>query len=138
MAEKENDPHADPDYVDFQPSRSKKRKTSPSTGRFKGPSTDQEIAIASKGFVPANTKKWALKLFQEWIAQRNEKCADKKCPGDLLDKPDVAKLNFWLCRFVIEVRKQNGEPFPPKSIHHVPECIIQKVTGHRSLDSPSV
>ena len=51
------------------------------------------------------------------------------------------KLKFWLCRFVTEVRKKDGTPYPPWSIHlilaglqrivfivifieHVIQCIV--------------
>ena len=35
----------------------------------------------------------------------------------MFENPDVPKLNFWLPRFVSEVRKQDREPYPPNSIH---------------------
>ena len=43
----------------------------------------------------------------------------EECPRDLLDNPNVAKLNFWLPRFVSEVYKQDGKPYSPKSIHQL-------------------
>jgi hypothetical protein len=112
MDDKEND------RSDFQPPRSKRKKVPSSTARFKEPTTDQEIAVLSKGFVPKNTQRnntWALKLFQEWRADRNKR-SEKQCPEDLLDPK---KLDHWLSRFVTEVRKQDGQPYLPKTIHHI-------------------
>jgi uncharacterized NAD(P)/FAD-binding protein YdhS len=50
-------------------------------------------------------------------AERNKK-SDEVCPEDLLDNPDPKKLNYWLLHFVAEVRRQDGQPYPPKTIHH--------------------
>ena len=73
------------------------------------------MATLSKGFVPANTKKnttWAYKIFLDWRAERNKNTEEDVCPEDLFDKPDPGKLNYWLLRFVSEVRRQNGKPYP--------------------------
>ena len=107
MDDKEND------RSDFQPPRSKRKKVASPTARFNEPTTDQEIAVLSKGFVPKNTQRnntWALKLFQEWRVDRNKR-SEKLCPEDLLDNPDPKKLNHWLSRFVTEVCKQDGQPY---------------------------
>ena len=97
-----------PDLVDFKPSKKKK-------GWFHPPLADSEMDFVTKGFVPENTKKsmsWALRVFEEWVAQRNESNANEssQCPVDLLQKADSQELNIWLCRFVTEVRKQTGSP----------------------------
>ncbi len=59
------------------------------------------------------------RAFEEWVAQRNESNANEssQCPVDLLQKADFQELNIWLCRFVTEVRKQDGKLYPPRSIH---------------------
>ena len=68
--------------------------------------------MLSNGFVPANTRKnmtWAYKVFLDWLAERNNN-AKERCPEDLLDNPAVSELNYWLTRFVAEVRRQDGKP----------------------------
>ena len=55
-------------------------------------------------------------LFKEWALKRNVS-AEEQCPVDLVQKPDPKVLKFWLCRFVTEVRKKDGSPYPPCSIH---------------------
>ena len=97
----------DQDLRDFQPPRKKlKSSVTPSEGRFKAPTSNEEMAEISKGYVPHNTQKntdWALRVFTEWRAERNVRDTENHCPEDLVEKPDVDKLNYWLCRFVTEV-----------------------------------
>ena len=31
----------------------------------------------------------------------------------------VAEMKFWLCRFVLEVRKANGEPYNPTTLYQI-------------------
>ncbi len=56
---------------------------------------------------------WALRVFEEWVAHRNDSATDE----GTCQNPDSKLLNTWLCRFVTEVRKQNGSAYPPRSIH---------------------
>ena len=90
--------------------------------RFKSPFSDKEIEEISKGFVPLNTRKntnWACNVFLEWKAERNASETSNLCPKDLLDNPEPELLNYWLCRFVSEVRNQKGKPYPPKTVHQL-------------------
>ena len=87
--------NVDPDLIDFQPP-TKLLKTS-SGRKFNPPTTDEDIAILSKGCVPKNTVKsnaWALLVFHDWIAERNQGTSDSapKCPHDLLRIPKVRYL----------------------------------------------
>ena len=53
------------------------------------------------GYVARNTIKatnWALKVFQSWREQQDEK-QDGICPVDFLKSNNVELLNFWLSRF---------------------------------------
>ena len=60
----------DPDLRNFQPLHKKvKSSTTPSKGRFKAPTSNEEMAVISKGYVPRNTQKntdWAMRVFTEW------------------------------------------------------------------------
>ena len=85
----------DQDLRDFQPPRKKlklKSSMTPSEGRFKAPTSNEEMAVISKGFVSYNTQKnadWAMRVFTEWRAERNLRDPENHCPEDLVDKPDV-------------------------------------------------
>ena len=113
--EKEN---VDPDLNDFQAPKKKRR--------FKEPASEEEMKVISKGFVPKNTQKstaWAYNVFVEWMCERN----NSSPPGNLLDTPDPIKLNRWLSRFVTEVRKKDGSPYPPRSIHLILSALQRKM-----------
>ena len=89
--------------------------------------------------------------FQDWKSAISQKVEEEQCPGDLLGHPDPVQINFWLSKFVMEVRKQNGQVYPPhliqlvvstlqrKMLHKNPEApklMNQFVTGlHRTCDS---
>ena len=119
---------ADDDLEDFQPLRKKPK--------FKAPLADDEMATVSKGFVPPNTRKnttWAVKVFSEWKAERNKNAGGSRslCPDSLLERPDPAQINTWLSRFVTEARKQNGEPYPPRTMHQILaglQCHMLEIT----------
>ena len=108
MSEKESDDH------DFQPPRKWR-------SRFKAIILEKEMAILSKGFTPGNTQRntgWAMRFFQEWKAERSKGDAEK-CPKDFLNNPDIQNLNYWLSQIVAEIRKQDGQPYPPRTIHQI-------------------
>ena len=126
------------DLKDFALPTKKKRKTV--VERFRKPVTDQEMSTLSKGYVPANTKKnngWAVRVFNEWRAQRNQSIQEEKCPSDLLEKPNVSKLNYWLARFVAEVRRQDGNPYPPQTIHQL-LAALQRVVLEKDPTIPKI
>ena len=83
---------------------------------------DDELAILSKGVVPANTDrntKWALSNFFAWKEARNKKYPENPVPEELFSCTDPATLNTHLSRFAVETRKANGEPYPPKTVHQL-------------------
>ena len=61
---------------------------------------------------------WAIKVFNEWRCSRSS-LDDGECPSDLLEVGDADKLNFWLPRFINEVRRTDGNPYPPRTIHQL-------------------
>ena len=79
--------------------------------RFQQPTTTKEIDELAKGFIRANTKKntgWDCHVFEEWKAERNT-LSSEKCPDHLFENPDSHRLNYWLSRFVAEVRQKKME-----------------------------
>ena len=88
------------------------------------------MEILSKGFIPANTRKntmWAWRVFAEWRAERNKNPENDPCPMDLFENPDIPRLNNWLARFIAEVRRQDGNPYPPKTIHQILAALQWKM-----------
>ena len=71
--------------------------------------------------VPKNTEistRWAMKNFQDWHKDYNERNFGDQCPDKLL-LPTCSKelLNKWLSVYVTETRSKDGSCYPPKSIY---------------------
>ena len=123
--------------MDQEPPK-KKSRLSLNRSRFKEPTSSTDMHEISKGYVPENTAKstaWGVKVFQDWRAERNVKDRSENCPPDLLETADPMKLNFWLSRFVTEIRKQNGQPYPPRSIQLILAALQRKML-ETSPDAP--
>ena len=74
-----------------------------------------------EGFIPKNTAKattWALRVFFAWRNERN-RSVDEQCPENLLEEPVVESLNYWLSRFVVEARRDDGKPYPATSLKNI-------------------
>uniref|UniRef100_UPI00398EFE2D uncharacterized protein n=1 Tax=Pristiophorus japonicus TaxID=55135 RepID=UPI00398EFE2D len=83
--------------------------------------------IIQDSIIPYNTKRataWGVRAWDEWAKNRNNYLMENsmKCDESFLYVPilshEVAhdELNFWLCHFVEEVRRQDGSFYPPNSL----------------------
>ena len=66
--------------------------------------------------------KWAVSNFECWRKRRNETFnlePERQVPDGLVLGLDSAALCKWLSVYVAEARKQNGSPFPPKSLYQL-------------------
>ena len=61
---------------------------------------------------------WSMKVFQEWKYSRSTD-DDRECPSDLFEVGDPDNLNFWVPRFINKVRRADGDPYPPRTIHQL-------------------
>ena len=121
------------DDFQLQPLARKKRTAAKSSEpakrkRFAEPATSAEFEKLSAGVIPKNTQKneqWALRAFNEWIQERNKRCEDK-CPESILETENAECLAKWLSPFTIEVRKKDGERYPPATIHML-SCALQRI-----------
>ena len=121
--EKENTPELEPQRK--RPRLSLSLKTN---RRFGKPVEREDLSEAAKGVVPDNTKRrnsWAAKNLMEWAKSRSEDVPSDPVP-DILACQDPAVVNKWLCRYVLETRQANGQPYPPKSIYGL-LCGIQRI-----------
>ena len=90
--------------------------------RFGPPTSEEDMQSAAKGVIPLNTKCFnalALGNLRSWMETRNSN-SDEKVPEDLLSCPEAEVVCKWLCRFVHETRKENGERYPPATIR----CLL--------------
>ena len=117
----------------------KRSKTESSIGRFPKPCSSQQMKEISQGCIPRNTNKAtnrALKVFQSWREQHGKSVSvvvkvfqswreqhgeqqDGICPVDLLETNNAELLHFWLSRFVVEARREDGKSYPPATIHNL-------------------
>ena len=98
-----------------------KGKLSPSS-RFNNTVTEEEVTKFSRGVIPKNTAKntsWAVRVFNEWIQQRNKR-TEVKYPSDILEKEhECVVLCKCLKHFVSEARRGDGKPYPPKTLYQI-------------------
>lgn len=71
--------------------------------------------------------KYCVGIWNELRYHRQAHNRDLIPEVDELDSPDLANL---LSHFVLEVRKNNGEEFPPNSYHH----IVSGIQHHLRLN----
>ena len=79
--------------------------------------SSESITSAKDGFVPANTDRsnnWAVTNFESWRTAHGS-----SFPTDILLTDDPSALCNCLCQYVMETRKQNGQPYPPKTIFNL-------------------
>ena len=111
-----------------------KKKGRPS--RFRLPKSASEEQVLADEAAPSSTKyknKWALKPFREWQQQREMKVPILD-PGGLfkdyelhkvnpvsceIEDMDAISLNYWLTKFVMEVAKDSGERYPPRTVYGI-------------------
>ena len=89
-----------------------------------------QVEDTKRPIVAKNTSKstqWALRCFEAWLRQRNERC-EGKCPKDILLSENHHDL--WLCICVNELRKEDGEACSATSANEkmlLFGCLIQTI-----------
>ena len=54
---------------------------------------------------------WAVNLFSDWRVEKN------------INEVNLGNLSDILCQFILEVRKQNGDEYPPQSLYQIVMCL---------------
>ena len=105
------------------------------TERFCKPKSDEDVKKAQKNAEPGTTAKstkWALKLWSDWAENRKVKHGDSPCmPPHLLS---FEKINKWMCKFILEVRRQDGLEYPPNTLY----CIACGIMRHIRQYNPEL
>ena len=97
----------------------------PKEPRFAMPKSDKEIASAKQNAVPQNTSKinnWCVAIWEEWTTARRNMYVEYPPP---LLQCSLEQLNNWLSRFALEVRRKDGEPYPPSTLYSI-VCGLQR------------
>ena len=93
----------------------------------------EQQSIAAKGVVPVNTKvanDWALRNLRQW----KDLCrsfGEEQVPDDLLLCKDADLVCRWMCIFVQETRKKNGEEYPPSTIRALLATFQRQMTTNK-------
>ena len=66
----------------------------------------------------ANTR-WAVGVWRKWREERNGLSNSTGNVIPELSKMDAACMDFWLQRFLMEVKNQKGNEYTPKSLYYL-------------------
>ena len=87
--------------------------------KFAQPVSSEDIAKSMQSAIPKKTQydtKYCYALWEDWILQR------RKSTGEMIPSLcsiSVEELQYWLCPFILEVRKRDGNVFVPNTLHHI-------------------
>ena len=106
--------------------------------RFADPKTEEDVAAARRASVPKKTQadtKYCMRLWNEWTTHRNALSTAEKIP-DNITTMNAETLQYWMCRFVLEVRKKDGKVYPASTLHHLCCGVMRhlKENGWHRLD----
>ncbi|XP_065894185.1 uncharacterized protein [Dysidea avara] len=95
--------------------------------RYGSPKTSKEVEEARKHGIPVKTQdqnKWVGNIWREWV-QYHLQCScvepEEKEHKLLEDFCKMSKqaMNFWLGKFVLEVRQKDGRPYSPDTLYQI-------------------
>ena len=104
----------------------------PGSERFRAPiSSDECRRFEDRLASDASRRKWnwVLNIFEEWRETRNEAALKVETSGEPvlnqhIDEMSDEDLDFFLGRFVAELRKEDGQEYPCKTIYEM-ICSLQ-------------
>lgn len=82
---------------------------------------DDDIEKLKANVESKNTRKntsWSKTTFSDWRAYRRENTGESVPEIENMTAWDI---NKWLSRFVLEVRRKDGAPYPPRSLYQL--CV---------------
>lgn len=104
--------------------RQKSACVSKTRKRFAEPVTDQQLLEQAAEQVPDGTKnrnKWAVNLYDSWAYDRQtslDESALHPFPRDSkkLLQSTMSSVNYWISKFIFEIRKRNGDRYPRNTL----------------------
>ncbi|XP_045178152.2 uncharacterized protein LOC123538250 [Mercenaria mercenaria] len=88
--------------------------------RFQKPRSTVGIKNKQRNAVPAITTRsniWAINVWKEWAESRNLQPETASEPGFPIPL-DIGN-GVWLQRFICEIKRKNGEPYPPATLQNI-------------------
>ena len=89
-------------------------------GTCSGVAAEQDFGLDNISGVPLNSQnamKWAFTIWKSWRMWRNFQSLsrqDTHWPIPSLHEDDLDHLDYWLGRFISEVRSKDGTPYAPR------------------------
>ena len=107
--------------------------------RFPSLSSEEMEKLSTK-YVPGNTEKmtkWAFNALSAWRDTHNKMFSADQCPLDIFKNCKAATLNKWLARFVAKARKEDGSPYPPKTIQALLTGLLRHTHASTGKEPPN-
>ena len=97
--------------------------------KYTSPKSEAYVHSIRESSVPIKTRNntsWAVKVWTDWASARNKNLLPEELPfSSLLSDLTLSEMNFWLSRYVLEIRKKDGDPYPPNTIYQL-VCGLQR------------
>ena len=107
-----------------------KTEETESESRFAAPVGESEIRKLLENQENPNTRKntnSAFNVFSAWRKERGAGVSD-------ITEMDAPTMEFWLSRFVVEARKQDGSEYPAKSLYYL-VCGLLRLLRNKEIYS---
>ena len=109
--------------------------TSSTRRPFASPKTDAQVSAERISGVPQKTQedtKYYFRLWIEWRANRETKTGEEI---KNLTEMSNFELQYWLTKFILEIRKQDGSAFTPNSLHHIVAGVMRYLRWNGKPDT---
>jgi len=91
---------------------------------------DPDLQERMKARIPKKNRQangWFMKIWAEWANARNIHANTKKDPHFPvpldLSSASLSTLDYWMSRFILEIGRADGKPYPPKTLQQIASAI---------------
>ena len=108
--------------------------------RFAKPMTEKDVLTLKAANESKNTRDntdWIERIFSDWRRQRNSLSECVLVPE--LTDVSVDELNRYLSFFIAEIRRKDGQPYPPRTLYNIASGVLRvlrekEITDRNFLD----
>ena len=90
---------------------------------YGSPKSDKAVARAIASGIPQKTKMqtdWTVRVWEQWAKSQNSRLLPAEKPFSAeFGSLTRSEMQFWLCHFVLETRKTNGEPYNSNTLYQI-------------------